>query len=160
MENKEIKGFVGDYTFLSNFYPCDVVYKGIKYPSVEHFYVAIKSNSDQIIDRIIYTDLEFKKYIASLEKASKVKKIGKNIVIRSDWESIKDSIMYYGLTQKFKDNELLDKLLSTKHSKLIESNLWHDNYWGSCLCQKCKNNGKNKLGKLLMIIRDKNNLFF
>jgi ribA/ribD-fused uncharacterized protein len=156
----EINRFVGDYSFLSNFYACKILHNRIEYSSVENFYVAMKSNSNQIIDNITYTDLEFKKYISNIESPSKVKKIGKNIVIRFDWDSIKDNIMYYGLTQKFKDDELMDKLISTKDSKLIEGNLWHDNYWGSCFCEKCGYKGKNKLGKLLMIIRDKNNLFF
>ena len=37
------KGFSGEYEFLSNFYPCRIVYNGITYPSVEHAYQDRKS---------------------------------------------------------------------------------------------------------------------
>ena len=37
---------------------------------------------------------------------------------------------------------------------LIEGNYWHDNYWGNCLCPKCKEiEGQNQLGKILMKVR-------
>jgi hypothetical protein len=43
-------------------------------------------------------------------------------------------------------------LLSTGDMELTESNWWHDNFWGVCTCNKCKD-GENNLGKILMDIR-------
>lgn len=52
------------------------------------------------------------------------------------------------------DPELLGKLLSTGTRPLVETNHWHDNFWGDCTCTRCANiRGKNMLGKLLMELR-------
>jgi predicted NAD-dependent protein-ADP-ribosyltransferase YbiA (DUF1768 family) len=54
-----IDKFEGRYSFLSNFYTCSIEHQGIKYPSVEHFYVAMKSN-EQLIDGKYYTTGDFR----------------------------------------------------------------------------------------------------
>ena len=41
--SKVIDKFRGNYAFLSNFAKCEVVYNGLKFPSVEHAYQAAKS---------------------------------------------------------------------------------------------------------------------
>jgi ribA/ribD-fused uncharacterized protein len=153
MNNLQINSFSGDFDFLSNFYPCSIVHDGLLYPSVEHFYVAMKSNSEQIIDNITYSNIEFRKLVIS-KTASSAKRLGRKISIRNDWDNIKDNIMYFALNEKFKDKSLLEKLKITEGYELIEGNYWHDNYWGSCYCERCGSDGKNKLGKLLMSIRD------
>jgi predicted NAD-dependent protein-ADP-ribosyltransferase YbiA (DUF1768 family) len=61
--------------------------------------------------------------------------------------------MEYGLRQKFSKPEFISLLLNTSNREIIEGNYWHDNYWGSCTCDKCGNKGLNKLGILLMKIR-------
>ena len=63
--------------------------------------------------------------------------------------------MYTVISFKFIQNPaLLKSLLDTKKHPLIEYNWWHDNYWGHCICNKCKNKEhKNTLGKLLMEFR-------
>ena len=59
--------------------------------------------------------------------------------------------------QKFcnpKNDYLGGKLDMTGLEEIVEGNYWHDNYWGNCTCDKCKNiEGQNKLGKILMKIR-------
>jgi predicted NAD-dependent protein-ADP-ribosyltransferase YbiA (DUF1768 family) len=46
-------------------------------------------------------------------------------------------------------------LLDTGDEELVEGTTWHDNIWGNCSCPKCKNiPGQNRLGKLLMQIRE------
>ena len=51
---------------------------------------------------------------------------------------------------KFKDNHSLRQaLLDTKDVHLIEGNNWGDTYWGVC-----KGIGCNKLGEILMQIRE------
>ena len=67
----------------------------------------------------------------------------------SDWEEIKDSIMYLGLRQKFHNPTLQKKLLATGEEELIEGNWWNDTYWGVC-----NGVGQNNLGKILMEVRD------
>jgi ribA/ribD-fused uncharacterized protein len=144
-----IDKFDGRYAFLSNFYPCEVYYKGIIYPSVEHYYVALKCNTDQMIDGKYYTCSDFRELIAKVKSPGKVKGIGRTIKVRSDWDNVKLGIMKWGVEQKFKNTELTDLLLSTGEQELIEGNWWHDRYWGVC-----NGTGENNLGKILMTVRE------
>jgi ribA/ribD-fused uncharacterized protein len=149
--------FRGIYYFLSNFSPCKVEHQGIIYPSVEHFYVAMKCNNDQMIDGIFYTVGDFRENVAKLKEAAFAKKLGKRIRLRKDWNEKKFQFMEYGLREKFKDPDLKDRLVGTGNIEIIETNLWHDVEWGQCSCDKCKNKGKNLLGKLLMKLRSEFN---
>lgn len=134
-----IDKFILKYHFLSNFYPCHVTYQGITYPSSEHAYQAMKS-----------TDNVVRRQIASLVHSGAAKKMGKQIDLRSDWEDVKDQLMYDIVKAKFEQNEhLKEELLATNDATLIEGNTWHDTYWGIC-----NGVGQNKLGKTLMKVRE------
>ena len=62
--------------------------------------------------------------------------------------------MLYVLRFKFNKNTKFGKQLMSIQEPIVERNNWHDNYWGDCVCEKCKAvEGKNNLGKLLMQIR-------
>ena len=77
------------------------------------------------------------------------------IVPNNFWEDVKEEIMLKLLRLKFKIPKMRRMLLDTGHQELEEGNYWHDNEWGNCYCMKCLTiPGKNKLGKLLMKIRD------
>ena len=39
---KIIDRFDEQYAFLSNFYPCDILYKGVTFPALENAYQAAK----------------------------------------------------------------------------------------------------------------------
>lgn len=152
-----INKFEGKYSFLSNFYPCEITYQGIKYPSTEHYYVAMKCNNDQMIDGIFYTSSDFRELVSKVPTAGKVKRLGRKIKLRSDWEEKKLEIMKIGLNLKFKIPVFRDLLLSTGSEELVEGNYWHDCVWGQCICDKCVGKGKNHLGKLLMQVRSELN---
>lgn len=152
-----ITKFDGRYAFLSNFYPCKIEYQGITYPSVEHYYVAMKVNNDQMIDGRYYTAGDFRELISKIESPGKVKRIGKVIRVRSDWEDKKLEFMNWAVREKFKDEHLKEMLLSTGDVDLIEGNWWHDNFYGQCTCEKCAGKGKNHLGKILMNVRSELN---
>lgn len=49
MEN-EINSFRGEYSWLSNFHPCQIEYEGILYQSTECAYVAAKTHD--VLNRI------------------------------------------------------------------------------------------------------------
>jgi ribA/ribD-fused uncharacterized protein len=149
-----ITKFEGRYAFLSNFYPCEIEHQGIKYPSVEHYYVAMKVNDQQLINGKYYTPGDFREMIAKVRTPGEVKRIGSKVKLRTGWVDKKLDIMKWGLEQKFKKEEFKKMLLDTNDQEIIEGNWWHDLYWGSCYCEKCDNKGKNKLGKLLMTIRN------
>ena len=139
-----INKFEGEYNFLSNFYPSQITIDSVTYPTVEHAFQAAKTRS--FLERI---------RISKLDTPGKAKSAGRKVELRSDWEKIKDQVMYNCLKEKFKIKELKEKLLATGNEELIEGTTWHDNYWGNCSCEKCKNiEGKNMLGNILMRVRE------
>jgi ribA/ribD-fused uncharacterized protein len=144
-----INGFIGRYAFLSNFYPCSIEYQGLSYPSVEHFYVAMKVDSDQFINGRYYTKADFKEMMSKIKDPGFVKKIGRLVKLRKDWNSKKLEYMNWSVREKFKDESLKELLLLTGDEEIIESNFWGDTYWGVC-----KGVGKNHLGKILMEVRN------
>lgn len=135
-----VNKFKDEYFFLSNFSKSPLFINGIAFPTVEHYYQAMKSTS--------YEDYIA---IANASTAKETKLLGRKIKIRDDWDSIKDSVMRYALYEKFKDNTLGDKLLATGDEELIEGNNWGDVYWG---VDERTNKGLNTLGKMLMEVRD------
>ena len=74
-----------------------------------------------------------------------------------EFENVKNTIMSIGSLLKFTMNiDLGNRLIATHGHVLVEGNTWHDNYWGDCRCAKCvKWPGLNKLGRILMMTRDK-----
>ena len=138
-----IDKFDGEYAFLSNFYESPIKGDdGITYPTVEHYFQAMKTlNKGQ------------RQEIAAQDTPGKAKRLGRAVDLRPDWEAVKESYMYLALVQKFQDPELRQKLLATGNSTLIEGNTWHDRYWGVCKCEKCGGNGLNRLGYLLNKVR-------
>lgn len=138
-----INRFNGDNKFLSSFAACSVRYDGHLYPSIEHAYQAAKTNDES--ERLL---------IKNAISPSQAKKIGRTLTISPDWESKKNSVMLDLVRQKFCNPYFRHRLIATVNAMLIEGNAWHDNYWGSCKCNKCGSNGLNMLGKILMTVRD------
>jgi ribA/ribD-fused uncharacterized protein len=149
-----INSFRGRYVFLSNFYPCRIEHKGITYPSVEHYYVALKVTGMQFIDGVYYTAPDFRELVAKIVDPADAKKVGKFVKVRSDWDEKKRELMEWGVREKFKDLKLTQDLLSTGDLELIEGNNWHDVFWGKCSCPRCNGGGQNHLGKILMKVRE------
>jgi ribA/ribD-fused uncharacterized protein len=144
-----IDKFDNEYEFLSNFYKSPFIFDGTMWPTMEHFYQAHKA-----------TNMADYVSISTAATPSIAKQLGGEIKIRDDWDDVKEGIMLRGLVYKFNMNiDLRDKLVETE-GELIEGNKWHDNYWGNCTCDKCKDiEGQNKLGVMLMRIRDMHSPF-
>lgn len=136
-----IKSFQSDkYRFLSNFYPRSFVDKaGIKWATVEHFYQAKKTN-----------DFEWFEKIHDASSPFKAKKWGQECPVKETWDKEKELVMYYAVTEKFKQNEdIRIKLLDTGYQELQEGNNWGDIIWGVV-----EGKGQNLLGKILMRVRE------
>ena len=133
----DILGFRGRYKFLSNFFPVQINYEDITYPSVEHAYQASKTTN--INERLL---------ISELPTAQKAKQYGQVIKLRENWNDIKIDIMYELLKIKFQNTELKMQLIQTKDKYIEETNTWGDRFWGVC-----GTIGKNHLGQLLMKVR-------
>ena len=137
MEENKITSFRGDYFFLSNFYPCAILYNGYLFGSVEAAFQAQKVINSR--DQVSFTQMS----------PGQAKKYGKTVELRKDWEDVKLSIMEDIIREKFiYDPDLIKMLLDTGDKELIEGNNWNDTFWGMC-----RGKGENHLGKILMKLR-------
>lgn len=132
-----ISSFNGTHRFLSNFYPAPVTLAGEVYRTVEHAYVAAKTN-----------DTFVRATIRGIAKPGDVKRVGRKIDLRADWDSVKLTVMEDLVRQKFQVEPLRTWLVATGDQELIEGNHWGDRFWGMC-----QGTGENHLGKILMKVR-------
>lgn len=137
--------FKGKHWFLSNFYPSPFLNNRTKWPTVEHYFQAMKTTTQPDFLRIRNALLP-----------GEAKGLGRKVVIRDDWEFVKTSIMLDAVRMKFDQNpKLVDLLVDTRAGTLVEGNTWHDNFWGVCTCPRCtKVHGHNYLGRILMLVRE------
>jgi ribA/ribD-fused uncharacterized protein len=135
----KIASFEGEYRYLSNFWPAEVEFEGIRYPSVEHAYQSAKT-----------LDLAERERIAKLPTPGEAKKAGRAVQpLRADWETAKFTVMEECVRYKFTHHpELRAQLLATGDAYLEEGNTWNDQIWGVS-----NGVGENRLGKLLMQVR-------
>jgi hypothetical protein len=129
------------YGFFSNFAPFPITIDGITWPTSEHYFQAQKFADPAIQERI-------RAATSPMDAAA----LGRNraFPLRSDWEQVKDQVMYAALRAKFTQHvELRDQLLATGDATLVEHTS-NDRYWAD----GGDGRGRNMLGKLLMQLRD------
>lgn len=134
-----IKGFTGEYRWLSNFYMCPVMWNGLLFKSSEAAYQAAKSNDPKVWT--LFTTLS----------PYQSKRKGRTIEIREDWNEVRVDVMKDIVGDKFlRNKDLAEKLINTEDRYLEETNWWGDKFWGIC-----NDEGINMLGKILMDTRRK-----
>lgn len=127
---------------FSNLQKVTITYGGEDYPSVENYFQAMKTTDTFLRHRFtLLTPVEALQY-------------GKTIEVRPDWDDIQVQVMEHGLKLKFKDRKYMRMLLASGSDELIYWNSWHDSLFGVCYCRECQGIGENRLGKMLMGIRD------
>ncbi len=126
---------------FSNFSPHGFEENGQKWPTVEHYFQAMKFPADP----------EYQERIRTTPSPMVIKRLGqtRKVRLREDWEAVKEEVMLYALRRKFEHPVLRELLLSTGDAHIIEDSPW-DAYWG---CGK-DGTGKNRLGVLLMELRE------
>lgn len=133
-----IYGFSGEYSWLSNMYPCKVHYMGRDFRSSENAYVFAKCPTQSFYDEIVDLD------------PHKAKKVGQGVILAKNWDSKKTRAMEDIVYDKFyRNKDLKDKLLKTGDCYIEETNYWKDTFWGVC-----DGKGSNNLGKILMSVRN------
>lgn len=134
---KNIRGFVEDYRWLSNFFLSRVEWEGRVYSSAE---AAYQSGKYPAAERDVFTTLE----PGPSKKLADIKPYDKAV-----WAARKERTMREVVWAKFSQNpELAKKLLATGDRYLEETNWWGDQLWGVY-----KGEGQNLLGKILMETR-------
>ena len=141
---KTIYQLTGEYDFLSIDYPSPIEVYNIIFPTVSHYFNAMKTTTFEeiiIVSKLndpTITDNEFN--------------------IRPDWDDVKLSIMEYALQYKFAIPELATKLKETSGMEIINGFYMNienksstdDLFWGYSLDE---NAGQNQLGNLLKLTR-------
>lgn len=140
IKKQKIGEFKGEYAFLSNFADAVVTYDGITYLNTEAAFQAQKTLDENM------------RKVFALYDPSKAKRAGRRVNLRPDWEQVKEQVMYEVVLAKFTQNEdLRQKLINTGDAYLEEGTWWNDRCWGIDLKTGI---GENKLGKILMRVRE------
>lgn len=141
METLEFNSKSASYSELSNFHWAPFTLEDKIWNTVEHYFQAQKFPAD----------LNLQERVRSAKTALGAKRLGrtKTVAFRSDWETVKDTVMYTAIKAKFQQNPALATLLKeTGDAWLIEKSR-SDSYWGSGP-NGC---GLNKTGRILMKVR-------
>lgn len=126
---------------FSNFSPHPITIDGKEWPTTEHYFQAMK-----------FAGTPHEEEVRLASTARKAADMGRDRSrpLRSDWEQVKDDVMYKALVAKFTQYFGLSQvLLWTGNATLIE-HTENDRYWGD----GGDGSGKNMLGVLLMRVRD------
>lgn len=143
-DTRQVIQFYGnnsEFGAFSNFAHYPIKLKGKTWPTVEHFFQAQK-----------FAEVEYQEAIRQAKTPAKSKGMGRTrkFRLRRDWESVKDAIMREAVLAKFTQHEdIRAVLLGTGDAKLVE-HATNDDYWGD----GGDGHGKNKLGLILMSVRE------
>ena len=143
----------GEFSMFSNSAKKSVEIDGVTYPSVTHYYIAMKAREAK-------NDEVYEKIMASAT-AKAAKALEKKITLKEeDWEAKQDSVMEKGVRAKFTQHpEIRAKLLETGDRPIGFADA-RDIYWGIGTSQdtdkarkKSKWRGQNKLGNMIEELR-------
>lgn len=93
----EIRGFRGVFSFLSNFYPCTMLFEDYRFTSAEAAFQSAKCY--HLSDAIAMQGMT----------AKEAKRKGRTVRMRRDWEQVKVQVMRNVLRAKFDENPSLSK---------------------------------------------------
>ena len=128
------------YGFLSNFFSSPLDLDGESWPTVEHYFQAMKFPGDP----------ELQARIRDAESPGEAKRVAHaSDGWRSDWDTYRDSVMRRAVRAKFEQHpDLAAQLLATGQTPLVER-ATQDAYWGEGLDGR----GLNRLGGMLEEVR-------
>lgn len=136
----DFEGKSKEYKEFSTYYPVKLNVGGKVWPTAEHYFQAMK-----------FPDApDYQEEIRKAKTPAQAKKLGatKDYAPRSDWSSVRDTVMLEITKIKFSSDPLKKKLLDTENA-LIRNLAPLDNYWGVGRSGK----GQNRLGSILMKVR-------
>jgi ribA/ribD-fused uncharacterized protein len=141
MEIIEFNSKSAAFSELSNFHWSPFTLEEKMWPTVEHYFQAQKFPADPVLQE----------KVRAAKTALGAKRLGrtKTASFRSDWDTVKDTVMEKGIKAKFQQNPSLTTLLAGTGSTWLIEKSRSDSYWGSGP-NGC---GKNKTGHILMRVR-------
>jgi len=130
------------YGEFSNFALFPIKLKGKIWKTTEHYFQAQK-----------FVDKAYQEKIRKASTPMKAAQLGRSRKVRivKKWDNIRDNVMYEALKAKFTQHEELNELLLATGDKILIEHTENDSYWGD----SGDGSGKNRLGKLLMRLREK-----
>jgi ribA/ribD-fused uncharacterized protein len=131
----------GEYGCFSNFSRHPITLKKKRWPTSEHYFQAQKFAGEPDEEEV--RGAETARIAAGMGRDRKRP-------LRRDWEAVKERVMLDALRAKFTQHEELKAvLLGTGDAVLVEHTA-NDSYWGD----GGDGSGKNRLGRLLMQVRE------
>lgn len=141
---------------LSNFYPCNITYRGLYFKTSEQAFMWEKA--------MYFKDYAIAEQILDAETPYEAKKLGRKVkgFNDDDWASVRYDIMKTIVFKKFEQNTNLKKLLLNKDwkDKIFVEGSPFDKIWGVGISYDSpliadENNwkGENLLGKVLCEVR-------
>ena len=127
---------------FSSYAPFEFTLEGRNWPTVEHYYQAMKFENEA-----------YQEKIRQVTHASDARKMGRTRFkkLRKDWKKLKQTYMTRAVYTKFSAHPTLARrLLGTGETRLVE-NSQYDYYWG---CGRDRR-GVNMYGQVLMNVREK-----
>lgn len=131
----------GPFGWLSTFSAHQLVIRCEQWPTVEHFFQAQKF-TEPVLQRLIKC--------ASSPAEAKALATARKSERRLDWHSVRDQVMLEALRAKFAQHPKLSEALRQTDDRCLVENSLDDWYWGA----GANGTGRNRLGELLMLIRE------
>ena len=130
-----------EYGCFSNFYRAPIRLQGKVWPTSEHFFQAQKFRGTEQYGAILR--------VPSPMIAARLGR-SRQQPLRPDWEHVKDAIMREAVLAKFTQNANLRAILLDTGDALLVEHSTNDSYWGD----GGDGSGRNRLGQILMSVRD------
>ena len=145
--------FFGKGVYLSNFHRSPFILRGVEYNCVEQRYQGCKA--------LYVGDIDSFHRIMKASTPGQMKHIGRMVKMPefSQWEELKQGIMFEALVAKFNQNETLKSLLKSSFPLTLVEASPTDNFWGSGTnlydprTYSQEYFGRNLLGIMLMNVR-------
>lgn len=129
------------YGCFSNFARHSIFLDGKKWPTSEHYFQAQKFHGTEHEEKVRLCKTP--RQAADLGRSRK-------LPLRTDWESVKDDVMLRAVRAKFTQHDDPRALLLATGDALLVEHTANDSYWGD----GGDGSGKNRLGEILMSVRE------
>jgi ribA/ribD-fused uncharacterized protein len=127
---------------LSSFSRFGFELEGVEWPSVEHYFQAMK-----------FEDPAYREKIRAAQHPKQARRLGRTRFrkIRQDWSSLRRVVMTRAIYTRCRTHETIANALLASGDKHLVENSQYDYFWG---CGRDRR-GHNSYGQVLMDVRDK-----